>query len=40
MYKCKVYKEDEILEYGKGETKKKAEQEAAKNVLIKYGVLN
>jgi len=40
VYNCKVYKVNEILEYGKGETKKKAEQEAAKNVLIKYGVLN
>jgi len=40
VYKCTIYKRDEILEYGKGETKKKAEQEASKNTLIHYGVLN
>ena len=40
VYKCTIYKGDEILKYGMGETKKKAEQEASKNSLIHYGVLN
>ena len=40
MYNCKIYKGNEILENGIGQTKKKAEQEASKNTLIYYGVLN
>ena len=40
MYRCKINKKDEFLSEGFGETKKKAEQDASKNTLIYYGVLN
>ena len=39
-FKCILYKLDIEISKGKGETKKKAEQNASKNALIKYGVLN
>jgi ribonuclease-3 len=40
IYKCKIYKGKEYISEGIGETKKKAEQDASKNTLIYYGVLN
>ena len=40
MYKSKVYKDDEFISEGIENTIKKAEQLAAKNTLIHYGVLN
>ena len=39
-YKTIVYKEETSYEYGYGKTKKKSEQDAAKNTLIKLGILN
>ncbi|MDA7663756.1 putative dsRNA-binding protein, partial [bacterium] len=40
MYKSKVYKDDDFISEGIENTIKKAEQLAAKNTLIHYGVLN
>ena len=39
-FSCQVIKKDECISEGIGETKKKAEQNGAKNALIFYGVLN
>ena len=39
-YICNVKKGNESIGKGIGNTKKKAEQDSAKNALIKYGVLN
>ena len=40
LYICKIYKEDIHIETGKGNSKKKSEQDAAKRALIKYHVLS
>src|SRR6056300_736596 len=40
MYHCKVYKAEDFISEGIENTIKKAEQLAAKNTLIHYGVLN
>jgi ribonuclease-3 len=40
LFKCKVLKGDEIISEGIGQTKKKSEQDASKNALCKFGVLN
>ena len=37
---CKIFKEDECIETGKGNTKKKAEQDASKNALLLYHVIS
>jgi ribonuclease-3 len=39
IYICKVFLEETYIKSGKGETKKKAEQDAAKNTLKHYGVI-
>lgn len=39
-FKCLVLKGEEVISEGYGETKKKSEQDASKNALCKYGVLN
>jgi ribonuclease-3 len=39
-YSCNLYKDSEIVSNGDGTTKKGAEQDASKNALLKYGVLN
>ena len=39
-YTCNLYKDKERVGTGDGTTKKRAEQEASKYALIKYGVLN
>lgn len=40
IYICKIYKEDFHIETGKGNSKKKSEQDAAKRALIKYCVIS
>jgi len=40
IYKCNIIVNSEHISEGIGETKKKAEQNASKNTLIHYGVLN
>ena len=40
IYICKIYKEDEYIETGKGNSKKKSEQDASKRALIKYCVIS
>lgn len=40
IYICRIYKEDEYIETGKGNSKKKSEQDAAKRALIKYCVIS
>ena len=40
IYICKIYKEDEYIETGKGNSKKKSEQDAARRSLIKYCVIS
>lgn len=40
IYICKIYKENECIETGKGNSKKKSEQDAAKRALIKYCVIS
>jgi ribonuclease-3 len=40
IFESKLYKEDELISIGTGDTKKKAEQNSSKNALIKYNVLN
>ena len=40
IYICKIYKEDEHIETGRGNSKKKSEQDAAKRALIKYCVIS
>lgn len=39
IFECKIYKENECVECGKGITKKKAEQDASKKALEKYGIV-
>ena len=39
LFICKLFKEQEYIQSGKGSTKKKAEQDASKNSLIFYHVL-
>jgi len=39
-YECKLYKEDEYIVSGYGNSKKKSEQDASKRALIKYHVLS
>lgn len=39
-YECKLYKEDEYIVTGYGNSKKKSEQDASKRALIKYHVLS
>ena len=39
-FECKLFKEEEHIESGFGNTKKKAEQEASKNALIYYRVIS
>jgi len=39
-YNCKIYKENEYIETGRGNSKKKAEQEASRRALIKYCVIS
>ena len=38
-FKCELLKDDEIICLGKGKTKKKAEQNASYNALVKFNVL-
>jgi ribonuclease-3 len=40
IYICKIYKEDIHIETGKGNSKKKSEQDAARRALIKYCVIS
>tara|TARA_B100001057_G_scaffold464440_1_gene519633 strand:- start:654 stop:1091 length:438 start_codon:yes stop_codon:yes gene_type:complete len=40
LFTVGVLNNETILAYGKAKTKKKAEQEASKNALIKYNVIN
>jgi ribonuclease-3 len=39
-YKCEIYKEDECIEIGYGNSKKKSEQDASKKALLKFHVLS
>ena len=39
LFICKIFKENEYIQSGKGNSKKKAEQNASKNALIFYHVL-
>jgi len=39
-FKCEVLKEDEVICIGSGPTKKKAEQNASYNALVKFNVLS
>jgi ribonuclease-3 len=39
-YTCKIYKEDEYIAVGVGNSKKKSEQEASRRALIKYCVIS
>jgi len=38
-FTCKIFKEEEYIQSGEGNTKKKAEQNASKNALIYYHVI-
>ena len=40
VFHCKIFKEDECIQTGEGNTKKKAEQNASKNALIHYHVIS
>jgi dsRNA-specific ribonuclease len=40
IYICKIYKEETLIETGRGNSKKKSEQDAAKRALIKYCVIS
>jgi ribonuclease-3 len=40
IYLCKIYKEDEHIETGKGVSKKKSEQDASRRALIKFCVIS
>ena len=40
VFHCKIFKEDEYIQTGEGNTKKKAEQNASKNALIYYHVIS
>ena len=39
-YICKIYQEDEDIETGYGNTKKKSEQDASRKALIKFHVIS
>ena len=39
-YQCKIFKGDEYIETGYGNSKKKSEQDASKNALMKFCVLS
>ena len=39
-YECKLYKDEEYIVSGYGNSKKKSEQDASKRALIKYHVLS
>ena len=39
LFTCKLLKENDVIACGRGDTKKKAEQNASKNALIKYHVI-
>ena len=40
MFTSKVFHNDKYISTGNGETKKKSEQDASKNALIHFGLLN
>tara|TARA_B100000902_G_C26922832_1_gene722540 strand:- start:51 stop:692 length:642 start_codon:yes stop_codon:yes gene_type:complete len=40
QFLCEIFKEDECIQKGNGNTKKKAEQDASKNALIFYHVIS
>jgi ribonuclease III len=40
IFECKIYKQDECIECGRGSTKKKAEQEASRKALQKYFIVD
>ena len=40
IFECSVLHNDNIISSGKGTSKKKSEQNASRNALIKYGVIN
>ena len=40
IYICEIYKEDELICEGKGNSKKKSEQDASKKALMKYCVIS
>lgn len=39
LYQCQIFKDGEYIETGYGSSKKKSEQEASKNALLKYCVI-
>ena len=39
-FECNVLRDNDIISSGSGSTKKKSEQDASHNALIKYGVIN
>ena len=39
-FECSVLRDNDIISSGSGTTKKKSEQDASRNALIKYGVIN
>ena len=40
LFICKIFKKNELIETGEGNSKKKSEQNASKNALIKFHVLS
>ena len=40
IYECQIFKEDEYIETGYGNSKKKSEQDASKKALMKFCVLS
>ena len=40
LYVCELYFKDEIISRGEGRSKKKAQQDASRNALVHYNVLN
>lgn len=40
IFECQVLQESDIISTGSGISKKKSEQDASRNALIKYGVIN
>jgi dsRNA-specific ribonuclease len=40
IFECSVLRDINIISNGKGTSKKKSEQDASRNALIKYGVIN
>ena len=39
-FECQVLRDNDVISSGKGTSKKKSEQDASRNALIKYGVIN